>query len=88
MIATACKQQLGVVGRANVKQHILGMDFLNKYKLNLEWDDIDQSDLFIVDRKAQIRSKLQVITVPTDKPRLHYLSQADDAGPLEVVPGG
>ena len=30
-----------------VSQDILGMDFINKYKLGFEWDDFDQSELFI-----------------------------------------
>ena len=50
----------------DISQDILGMDFLDKYKLNLEWDETDQSELFIVDKKAQIRSKLKIVTVPTN----------------------
>ena len=38
----------------DVDQDILGMDFLNIYKLNLEWNEVDQSELYIVDKKAQI----------------------------------
>ena len=36
----------------DVKQDILGFDFMNHYKLNFEWDDWDQSELFLVDKKA------------------------------------
>ena len=39
----------------NIKQDILGMDFLHKYKLGLEWDDETQSKLFIRDKKADIK---------------------------------
>ena len=43
----------------DVAQDILGMDFLNKFKLGFEWDDFDQSELYIVDKKADIKKKLQ-----------------------------
>ena len=39
-----------------VKQDILGMDFVNKYRLGLEWDDFDQTELYIVDKKSKIRN--------------------------------
>ena len=42
----------------DVSQEILGMDFINKFKLNFEWDDFDQSELYLVDRKAQIKEPL------------------------------
>ena len=48
------------------------MDFIEKFKLNLEWDE--NEELNLVDRKAQIRVKLQIVTVPTDIQRVHYLS--------------
>ena len=57
----------------DIEQDILGMDFIAKFRLNFEWDEIDQSELWIVDRKAQIRDQLQIVTVPTDIPRVHYL---------------
>ena len=60
----------------DVKQDILGMDFLDKYKLSLSWDDQDQSELYLVDKRAQIRKKLQIITVPTDLQRIHYLESS------------
>ena len=47
-----------------VGQEILGMDFMNKYKLGFEWDEFDQ--LFIVDKKADIRARLEIVTVPPD----------------------
>ena len=40
----------------DVEQDILGMDFMTKFKLNLEW--CDESELYIVDKKAQTRNKL------------------------------
>ena len=40
----------------DVQQDILGMDFVDKYKLGLEWDDFDQSVLFLVDKRAQIKT--------------------------------
>ena len=49
-----------------VQQDILGMDFLDRFKLNFEWDDFDQSELYLVDKRAQIKVPLQVVTVPTD----------------------
>ena len=59
-----------------VQQDILGMDFIEKFKLNLEWDE--NEELNLVDRKAQIRVKLQIVTVPTDIQRVHYLSSDVD----------
>ena len=67
----------------DVKQDILGMDFIAKFKLNFEWDEVDQTDLYLVDRKAQIRSLLQIVTVPTDTPRIEYL---DTATPPSKLP--
>ena len=58
----------------DVDQDILGMDFMNKFKLNLEWNEVDQSELHIVDRKAQIRSQLQIITVPLNLQRVHSMN--------------
>ena len=54
----------------DIPQDILGMDFITKYKLNFEWDD---SDLYIVDKKAQIRSRLKIVTVPTSLTRAHHV---------------
>ena len=56
----------------DIQQDILGMDFVKKFKLNFEWDDF--GELYIVDRKAQIREPLQVVTVPTDTLRVNYLA--------------
>ena len=36
----------------DISQDILGADFLNKYKLGLEWDDFDQTELYIVNKKS------------------------------------
>ena len=49
------------------------MDFIAKFKLNFEWDEFDQSELYLVNRKAQIKTLLQIVTVPTDTPRVHSL---------------
>ena len=57
----------------DVQQDILGMDFINKYRLNFEWDDFDQTELYLVDKKANIRKSLQVITVPQNTLRVEYL---------------
>ena len=57
----------------DVKQDILGIDFINKYKLSMQWDDYDQSELFLVDRKADIRAPLKIVTVPTEIARANYL---------------
>ena len=53
----------------DVGQDILGFDFLDKYKLSMQWDDFDQTELYIVDRKASIKAPLQMVTVPPDLPR-------------------
>ena len=65
------------------------MDFINKYKLGLEWDDYNQSKLFIVDKKAKIKSPLKIVTVPTSLPRAHHLEtlhQAAGLPPIEHIP--
>ena len=77
----------------DVQQDILGMDFLTKYKLNFEWDDFDQSELYLVDKKAQIKALLQIVTVPTSTLRVNSLDRVSnhtpgpDVGeePLEVA---
>ena len=50
------------------------MDFLNKFKLGFEWDDATQTELFIVDKKAAIKDRLEMVTVSLDTQRLSYLS--------------
>ena len=65
----------------DVQQDILGMDFIAKYRLNFEWDEFDE--LNIVDRKAQIRAPLQVVTVKSNTPRTSYLD-AQSEGQSEV----
>ena len=61
----------------DIAQDILGMDFIDKYKLNMEWDDYDQSELFLVDKRAQIKERLKVVTVPTNMQRAHHIEQLD-----------
>ena len=46
----------------DIKEDILGMDFMNKYKLGLEWDQATQTELFLVDKRAQIRTLLKMVT--------------------------
>ena len=65
-----------------VQQDILGMDFLKKFKLSMEWDDFDQTELFLVDKKADIKELLQIVTVPTDLPRVHSMSSSRPPGAL------
>ena len=60
----------------DINQDILGMDFLDKYRLGLEWDDFDQSTLWIVDKKAQVKTELQIVTVPMNLQRTKYLEPA------------
>ena len=69
----------------DIQQDILGMDFIKKFRLNFEWDEFTQSELFIVDRKAQIKKELKIITVPTDIPRVHYLDSLGSK-PSEELP--
>ena len=61
----------------DIQQDILGMDFITKYKLNFEWDEFDQSELYLVDRRAQIKELSQVVTVPTSTLRVSYLDGVD-----------
>ena len=65
----------------DIQQDILGMDFISKYKLNFEWDE---SELYLVDRKASIRSKLTIVTVPTNVPKISYLDSCDTAPPSDL----
>ena len=64
------------------------MHFLNKFKLNVEWDEVDQSELWLVDRKAQIKEKLKIVTVPLSTPRISYLKDGDGAQQAGVPPEG
>ena len=68
----------------DVAQDILGMDFVDKFKLNFEWDDFDQSELYIVDKKAKISQELQMVTVPKNLPRLSYLNSQVSSEPVRV----
>ena len=45
----------------DVKQPIVGMDFIAKYRLNFEWDD--QDNLHIVDKRACTKQKLKFVTI-------------------------
>ena len=63
----------------DIQQDILGMDFLTKYRLNFEWDGFDQSELYLVDRKADIKDLLQIVTVPTDTLRVSYLDSSSQS---------
>ena len=57
----------------DIKQDILGMDFLHKYKLSLEWDDETHTRLFIKDKRADIKKELQIVTVPRNLLRTHHM---------------
>ena len=46
----------------DVAQDILGFDFIKKYKLNFEWED---EELFIVDKRAQIKVPVKILATPT-----------------------
>ena len=71
----------------DISQDILGADFINRYRLGLEWDSFDQSELYIVDKKANIKELLQMVTVPTDLQRVHSLaSSAQESVPSAVTP--
>ena len=52
---------------ADVEQDILGWDFIQKYKLNFEWNDF--GDLVLRDRKANTRTTLKCVTVPLNSNR-------------------
>ena len=52
----------------DISQDILGIDFIDKYKLGFEWDDLTQTELSIVDKRANIKKELQMVTVPTVRP--------------------
>ena len=58
----------------DVGQDILGMDFMNEYKLGFEWDEFDQTELYLVDKKACIKEELQMVTVPSNLQRSYLAS--------------
>ena len=49
--------------KANIKAPLLGWDFYKKYKLDMVWDE-DKDEVYLYDKKAQIRKKLDMVTVP------------------------
>ena len=50
----------------DVNQEILGMDFLENFKLGLDWIG---DEYYIFDRKAQIKKSLSFVTVPNNQLR-------------------
>ena len=68
-----------------VREDILGMDFLQKYRLGLEWDNFNQSELFLVDKKSQIKTGLQMVTVPPDITRAHHVEAVSDGGEVQEL---
>ena len=52
---------------ADVKQDILGWDFLGKYRLNWEWSPF--GDLYLVDKKANIKTEVKFVTIPAGSSR-------------------
>ena len=64
----------------DIGQDILGMDFIKKYRLGLEWDEFDQSELYLVDKKANIKTSLQIITVDKHLQRAHHVESIAGAG--------
>ena len=49
---------------ADIGQDIIGWDFIVQHKLSFDWTEL--GDLYIVDKKADIRQPLKFVTVPTD----------------------
>ena len=47
---------------SNTTDNILGMDFIHKYKLDFRWNEF--GDLFIIDKKAGIKSLLKHYALP------------------------
>ena len=70
----------------DISQDILGIDFIDKYKLGFEWDEFDQTVLYIVDKKAAIKAPLQMVTVPTNLQRVSYLESSGSGGPAHSAP--
>ena len=59
----------------DIPQDILGADFTDKYKLGFEWDDFNQTELYITDKKAQSKTLLQMVTVPSDLQRISFVNR-------------
>ena len=71
----------------DIKQDILGMDFIHKYKIGFEWDTFDQSQLFITDKKANIKSPLQIVTVAKGLTRAHHVETVGQSASAGASPG-
>ena len=54
---------MGLGNKAASSQDVMDVakEIVNKYKIGLEWDDFDQSELFLVDKKAGIRASLKIL---------------------------
>ena len=50
-----------------------------------EWDEFDQSELFLVDKKANIKAELQIVTVPSDLQRNYLASDPESRGSADSV---
>ena len=55
----------------DLDHEILGMDFINRYRLGLDWID---GEYKIVDRKAQIQHSLSFVAVPRSQIRTQSLA--------------
>ena len=67
---------------ADVSQDILGWDFLAKYKFDWQWSDL--GDLYLVDKKAQVRAQVRFVTVPAGAAmRMASLFKVAQGGPVE-----
>ena len=70
--------------KANVKETILGWDFLKKHRLNFEWTE--WGDCYLKDRRNGIKAPLTHTTIPHNSvPRLRHPSASvqKDPEPLE-----
>ena len=77
-----------VAAIAKIEDTIIGWDFIKKFKLNFEWQG---EDCYLHDRKANVRKRLEYITLPhQSKPHLQSVQstqadQADQSGhPLDL----
>ena len=49
---------------ADIEESIIGFDFIQKYRLNFEWNEF--GDMVLHDKKSKTSSVLKCVTVPVD----------------------
>ena len=56
---------------ADVEQDIIGWDFIEKHRLSFDWGEF--GDLYIIDKKANIRAPLKYVAMSRNSPQTAFL---------------